>query len=495
MSWSLSAQECAAAIEGRLEVIGGGGLTDLPLEGVGTDTRTDLSAKVFVALVGDSHDAHHFLLNAVEQKARALIVRRELTAEERAAIEIRAAQSGMGLAVIKVENTLTALQELSRHWRRKCRALFFGITGTNGKTSTKEFAAALIGSKLKVQWSKGSFNNHWGVPLSLLSVDPSHDVAVIEMGMNHLGELKLLSRLVEADVVVCTMVGRGHLEGVGSIDGVAKAKAEIYEFAPPLATFIFNLDNEYTLAMRDRFLQGEAGATRRSLSFSQNAGDVSLRVKSQTAQMLQVAGTIRGVDGEAAVPVFGAHNVTNLMAAAALALAAGLTPKEVWAGLPLCRSAWGRNQWVELSSGANCLFDGYNANPESMTAALENSRTLEVSGRRIAILAEMRELGEHASSCHEEIGRRAASCGFSEIWFFGPSAEHFRRGFSQASSGTSALETSESLDSKRIEILDQKYHRTLKPGDFVLIKGSRGMSLEKALAALGPKNFDTKKNG
>ena len=136
MSWALSAQECAAAIEGRLEVIGGGGLSDLPFEGVGTDTRVDLSGKAFVALVGDTHDAHQFLLKAISAKARALIIHRDLLPEERTALELRAIESGMGVAVIRVPDTLKALQELARHWRHKCRALFLGITGTNGKTST-----------------------------------------------------------------------------------------------------------------------------------------------------------------------------------------------------------------------------------------------------------------------------------------------------------------------------------------------------------------------
>lgn len=496
MSWALSAQECAAAIEGRLEVIGGGGLSDLPLEGVGTDTRVDLSGKAFVALVGDTHDAHQFLLKAISAKARALIIHRDLLPEERTALELRAIESGMGVAVIRVPDTLKALQELARHWRHKCRALFLGITGTNGKTSTKEFAAALIGSKLKVQWSKGSFNNHWGVPLSLLSVDPTHDVAVIEMGMNHLGELKALSRLVDADVVVCTMVGRGHLEGVGSVDGVAKAKAEIYEYAPQQATFIFNLDNEHTAKMRERFLSGEANSKRRSLTFSENSGvdlgaDVVLKVVSMTSEHLTVRGTIRGVAGEVAIPVFGAQNVTNLMAAAALALTTGLTPKEIWEAFPLCRSAWGRNQWVDLESGARCLFDGYNANPESMRAALDNYRVLKVDGAKHAILGEMRELGDHTVSAHEEIGQLAAQVGFQSVLFFGPSADAFEKGF--RSSTTSAtrvsFDSAKEFDVSRV----QKLSGYLRKGDSVLIKGSRGMSLEKALKALAPKNFEEKK--
>lgn len=480
--WSLSAQEAAAAVDGKLELIGGGGLSDTLFNGVGTDTRVDLGGKLFVALLGDNHDAHNYLKEALAKGASGLLVHRLLTDEERSVCADRAQSSGMAIAVITSKDTLIGLQSLSRHWRHKCRALILGITGTNGKTSTKEFTAALLASRLKVQWSKGSFNNHWGVPLSLLSIEPDHDVAVIEMGMNHPGELKTLSKLVDANAVVCTMVGRGHLEGVGSIEGVAKAKSEIYEFAPANATFIFNLDNVFTAKMMADF----ADERRRKITFGESSGDVSLRVSAMTAETLTVDGQIRGVEGRAVIPVFGQQNVTNLMAASALALTAGLSPKEIWAALPQCRSAWGRNQWVNLKSGARALFDGYNANPESMRAALENTKLLKASelrGRTIAILGEMRELGEHATREHEELGRAAAAVEFSQVYFFGPSHAAFAKGF-----GAGKLAAFAGYDTSAMTKLASE----LKSGDYVLIKGSRGMSLETALKALAPLDFGSK---
>ena len=497
-NWSLSVQEAAAAMEGKLEFIGSGGLQDLVFGGVGTDSRTDLTGQLFFALVGDVHDAHAHLVQAVEKGATGLVVHRDLSQAERERVEAFVKAKGFPVAIVHVADTLKGLQELSRHWRRKSTAMILGITGTNGKTTTKEFTAAIIGSRLRVQYSKGSFNNHWGVPISLLSIAPEHEVAVIEMGMNHLVELKSLSRLVEADAVVCTMVGRGHLEGVGSVEGVAEAKAEIYEFAPPRATFVFNLDNEHTKKMRDKY----AVEGRRRLSFSVDTEaqgvDVALKVVSMTPDSIEVEGAIKGVSGRVIVPVFGAQNVTNLMAASCLALAAGLSPQEIWAALPLCRSAWGRNQWVQLKSGARALFDGYNANPESMTAALENARLLKGSfkGRKIAVLGEMRELGEHAAALHEEIGVLTAQAGFDEAIFIGPSHEFFARGLrtdAEAAGGGGellrSLRTSASFD----EALAKDLASRLKPSDFVLIKGSRGMSLENFLKALDPLDFSAKK--
>lgn len=514
--WVLSAQEAAAAVDGKLELVGAVGLSDTAFKGVGTDTRVDLSGLLFVALVGDAHDAHAYLGSAIEKNASGLMIHRALTALEMEKCQAHAASTGMPIAIILVEDTLVALQKLSKHWRHKCRAMILGITGTNGKTSTKEFVAALLASRFNVQFSKGSFNNHWGVPISLLSIQPSHDIAVIEMGMNHAGELKTLSKVVDADAVVCTMVGRGHLEGVGSIEGAAAAKSEIYEFAPKNATFIFNLDNEHTNRMMSRF----AVEGRRTLTFGERAGDVSLRVKSMTSQMLTVDGEIKGVFGSAEIPVFGKHNITNLMTAASLALAAGMSPQEIWKALPECRSAWGRNQWVQLKSGARVLFDGYNANPESMQAALENSQLLlasgadsssagdgvagrEFAGRGVAILGEMRELGSFAPALHEELGRHLRDVGFGEVIFTGPSFESVRKGFELSGAVgktpgkvSPLLKDAATSKAQFLPAYDAKVAADLRGrlgrGDYVLIKGSRGMSLEVFLEALEPLDFKKK---
>ncbi|MDX9731239.1 MAG: UDP-N-acetylmuramoyl-tripeptide--D-alanyl-D-alanine ligase [Bdellovibrionales bacterium] len=490
--WNLSAQEAAAAVDGKLQLIGGGGLTDAAFHGVATDTRLKMEGMLFVALVGESHDAHAYVRKAVEQGASGLMIHRELTLEEKSEIEALVGQRGFPVAVISAGNTLTALQVLARHWRHKCRAMILGITGTNGKTSTKEFAATILSTRFNVQYSKGSFNNHWGVPFSLLSISQDHDVAVIEMGMNHPGELKDLSKIVEADAVVCTMVGRGHLEGVGSIEGAAAAKSEIYEYAPSKATFIFNLDNPYTSQMMAKFTD----EGRRTITFAESAGDISLRVKAMTMEALTVEGSIKGIEGSVEIPVFGRHNVTNLMAAACLALVAGMSPQEIWKALPLCRSAWGRNQWIELASRARCLFDGYNANPESMGAALENARLLvesgSIRGRAIAVLGEMRELGSHAENLHEELGSKAASVGFDEVVFIGASHAAFARGFGATKTKLSVLPKFDASE-KAEQALVENLRKGLSGDDFILIKGSRGVKLETLLAGLSPVGSDLKK--
>lgn len=474
--WKMSLEELVAGTEGKVV-----SQLQRSYSGVGTDTRADLTGKIFFALKGDSFDAHDFLSKATG--AAALVVHRLPDGAERAALE-------KAVTIIHVDDTLKALQLLANFWRHKMKATVLGITGTNGKTTTKEFTAGILVTKFKVQYSKGSFNNHWGVPISLLSIRPDDDVAVIEMGMNHPGELKLLNEIAEPDAVVCTMVGRGHLEGVGSIEGAAKAKSEIYKYAPKEATFIFNRENQYTHQMLEEY--GEQKPTEKVLTFAPKGDwpitDVALDVDSATADSLHVTGEIQGQGGATTVPVFGKHNVTNLMAAACFGLFCGMTPDEVWKALPKIKMAWGRNQWVDLASGAKALFDAYNANPESMRAAVENFSNLKATGRKIAILGEMRELGDHAPTLHRELGRAVGAAKFDEVCFFGPSKAEFAAGLKEGGFSKNPMVSDsyeQNLALKAFPVLDDR--------DLVLIKGSRGMQLEKALADLKPLNFDGKK--
>ncbi len=480
--WKMTLEELVAGSEGKVV-----SQLERSFTGVGTDTRSDLGGKIFVALKGDNFDAHEFLPQAVAAGATALLVHR---------IPENARDLVGKVTIVQVADSLKGFQLLGNFWRHKMRARIVGITGTNGKTTTKEFAAVLVGSKYRVQYNKGSLNNHWGVPMALLSIDSSHEVAIVEMGMNHLGELADLNAIAEPDVVVCTMVGRGHLEGLGTIEGVAKAKSEIYEYAPKKAMRIFNLENEYTRKMFQEMSPKLASAqvmtfASAGLSPGETAWprlDAAFEIVEVLPEALKIRGEIQGVKGETTIPVFGKQNANNLMVASCCALACGLTPAEVWAALPLCKTAWGRNQWVPLQSGAKVLFDGYNANPESMKAALENFASLKPPGRKIAVLGEMLELGAHAEKEHREMGEKAAHAGFDAISFFGPHAKDFEVGLRNAGFQKTLFISNtyeQSLAPKTVPVLDGN--------DIVLIKGSRGMKLEKVLADLKPVAFEEKK--
>lgn len=445
---------------------------------IGTDTRQNLTGHLFIALKGEAFDAHQFLLQAVDQGAAGVLIH-DLSEDQKAILN--------KTTIIKVEDTLRALQDISSWVRYQYPGKVLALTGSNGKTSTKEFTAQIMSPFLNVHWSRGSFNNHWGVPFSLLELEKEHDVAVIEMGMNHAGEIRRLVEIADPDVVVCTMVGRAHIEFFGSQEKIAEAKEEIYKDSRVDSVAIFNLDNEFTRQMWER--EKHRNPSRPRITFSENeSADVQLKLKEINFEGLRLEGIIRGVSGEVFVPVFGKQNITNLLSAACLALAAELTPEQIWEGLKNCRSHWGRNQKVNLASGALALFDAYNANPDSMEALLENVKDIQAP-RKIGVFAQMRELGNMSEHFHEVIGEKAGQSGFAKIFFYGDDFEAFQKGILK-----SGFQGEAYTQKDFTEDLANKLSSDLKPKDFVVFKASRGPKLERMLLPCEPVDFSLNKN-
>lgn len=442
-------------------------------QGVGTDTRASLNGKIFFALKGPTFDAHDFLSQAVIAGARALVVD-----------QAGAAVAG-DVTVIEVHDTLKALQDLAKFWREKQNFKVVGISGSNGKSTTKEFAFTLIKDFIPCYASHGSFNNHVGVPLSLLAAGPETQIVLQEMGMNHSGELTALSEIARPDVVAVTMVGQSHIGELGSQQAIALAKEELYDSSPQ-ATQIFNIDNAFTIEMYERARKrSQAGKLITFSSFRE--ADVSLRVHRMTLTDMEVAGTIGGTTGQTVIPVVGRQNVVNLMAASSIALAVGVKPQLIWQSLKNCRTIWGRNQLVRLKSGGTVLFDGYNANPESMAALLRNLLEIDGKGKKIAVLGEMLELGHLAPTLHEELGRLAAATDLDVVWFMGPHAADFERGLKLGN-----FKKSSYLSEGYEHSLALKIASMLDPDGIAVIKGSRGMKLERVLNAWNPLDFANK---
>lgn len=446
--------------------------------GIGTDTRVDLSKQIFVALKGDQYDAHKFLAAAVEKGAAALLV------HEKPAPELLGK-----VTVVLVDDTLKALQKLANFERKKSKSLIVGITGSNGKTTSKEFTAALVATKRKVHYSKGSFNNHWGVPLTLLAEPAGSEVSIVEMGMNHAGELTELCHIAEPDVVVCSTVGQAHVEFFGTVEKIAEAKEEIYKASPANAIRIFNLDNPYTRKMHEHSIKTQK--SKRVITFSSHheSSDVSLRIDELSMSHLKISGTIAGEKGQATVAVFGSQNLTNLMVAASIGLAVGMSAKEIWQGLPACKTNWGRNQLVHTRKGAEILFDGYNANPDSMRALLENVSMIKNSGKKVGVFGEMLELGSHSAELHQALGEKVGLAGFDVVWFYGPDADAFMHGI-QVSGFKKNIMISKSYE----ESLASQIASVLDKDDIALVKGSRGMKLERFVIACDPVDFSLNKN-
>lgn len=472
MGCEFTLKEVSEATKGRIL-----STVDKTFFDVGTDTRANLSGQIFIALKGDAHDAHDYVVKAVTAGAKCLIVHRETP-------ELTLLKDKVSIVV--VNDTLKALQDLAHYWRKKIKAKVVGITGSNGKTSTKEFAATILGRQFKVCASKGSFNNHWGVPLTLLQATKFDDVVLVEMGMNHAGELTTLSQIAEPDIVVVTTVGRAHIGGFGTEDAIAKAKQEIY-LANPNALQIFNYDNGHTLKMFEETSKKLGPDCCRAFSSFAAGAEVGLRATVMTIDSLQIVGHIGGIKGEARVPVFGRHNVVNLMAAATIAFTFGMEPEQIWASLPYCQTVWGRNQLVKLSNGTQVLFDGYNANPDSMTMLMKNLFEIHCEGKKVAVLGEMLELGDDADKLHRELGELIGNTDVEMIWFYGPHGKSFEEGL-RASSESKSLIVTKDFDAETAK----RMHEVLEEKDLVVIKGSRGMKLERVMQTWNPQ-FSTKK--
>jgi UDP-N-acetylmuramoyl-tripeptide--D-alanyl-D-alanine ligase len=456
-NWTCTILELHKAVGGQL-------LSQSPIafSRVSTDTRSDLKGRLYIPLKGEKFDAHDFVPKAVEAGAAAVLV--HAWKEEWKPLLAKA-------AFIQVPDTLKALQAFANHWRKQHKFKVFAITGSNGKTSTKEFTYALLKDHFKTHASKGSFNNHWGVPLSILEASPEHTHLVLEMGMNHAGEIWRLCLIAEPDICAVTNVGRAHIGELGSQEAVAQAKEEIY-VACPKAVHVFNIDNEWTMRMHAR-------SHSKKLTFSafRPEADVNLRAQRMDWNGLDLIGSIGGEAGNAFVPILGRHNVANLMTASCLALAAGLKPSQIWKGLKGIQSvAWGRNQVVPLTNGARVLFDAYNANPDSVQALLKNLYEMDMSGSKFLVLGDMRELGSFSEQAHEEAGERAAAVNFSGVWYIGQYAKSFWKGYEKVRKADTAL-SSEKVDAA----VAQKLLGLTKEGDLVAIKGSRGMELENVL--------------
>jgi UDP-N-acetylmuramoyl-tripeptide--D-alanyl-D-alanine ligase len=448
---------------------------DAVWSGVGTDSRAALRGQLFVALRGANFDAHDFLDQAVAQGAGGLLI-------DRAPLR----PLPTSLTLIKVADTLLALQALARFWRHKMPARIVALTGSNGKTTTKEFLAHILGQRYRVHFSPGSYNNHWGVPISLLGLRSDHDIAVVEMGMNHRHEIEKLCSIAEPDVVGVTMVGRAHIGELGSQANIALAKREIYDFSPR-ARRVFNLDNEWTLAMFDGEKKTRPAERVWTFATFREDADVQMRISRMSFRDIQVEGRIDGVSGQASIPVYGRHNLTNVMAAAALALACGMDASDIWRSLSGLKGSWGRNQLVQLNDGSELVFDGYNANPDSVTALLKNFFETDVAGKKVVILGEMLELGTERAASHREIGEMVGRSMFDVVWFLGPSCADFAAGV-ESTQFSKKLFVSEGYEEK----VARQIAAMLKPGDVTVVKGSRGAKLEQVVLALNPKNFQPK---
>jgi UDP-N-acetylmuramoyl-tripeptide--D-alanyl-D-alanine ligase len=459
------------------ELLAGG--QDERLEAVSTDTRTLQPDDYFLALKGDRFDGHAFVPAAFTRGAAGAIV------ERGAGRQLLAGGMMHGEAIrptlLGVDDTLLALQQLAAAHRRRFALPVIGVTGSNGKTTTKEMAASILSRRYPVHKTGGNLNSQIGLPMVLLGLTSVHKAAVLELGISRPGELTRLCELAGPTIGIITNIGPAHLESLGGLDGVRTAKAELLAGLPMEGVALLNRD-EASFDWLSRRCRCRVVSFGESLEADVRGRILEIQRGDPPRQRILVQWA--GGRAEARLPMIGAHFAVNAAAAAAAALAVGIGPEEITAGLEAVQLPAMRSEVKPLPGGALLLLDAYNANPLSVRRALDTAAQLAGSGSVIAILGDMLELGPEAVRWHEEAGRYAASLPVGRLVTVGPLADRIADGAEAAGLATGAIERCADVKSAAGLLERWLGSGDIRAGDIVLVKGSRGMRMERVLDGL-----------
>ena len=420
---------------------------DIPIEGISIDSRTVKKGDLFVAIRGEHFDGHNFVEVAAAAGAAAVMVCETISTS---------------LAQVRVSDTLQALARLAAQWRRHLGITVLALTGSNGKTTTKEIIAGILSRCRSVVATPGNFNNHIGVPLTLLSMRAQHDIAVVEMGANHHGEIRDLCNIANPDIALLLNAAAAHIGGFGSLDGVAEAKGEIFESLAASGTAILNKDDAYYDYWRQLIKK------QRIIEFGLSA-ESDFYMLSNEGQIAELS--LAGRQRTCRLQLLGLHNISNALAAAAASYAVGASIDDIVAGIESISPLAGRLAVRRGINGLHLIDDSYNANPNSLAAAL---RVLEQApGEHWLALGTMAELGDRSTVLHERAGIQAKSMNVHRLFTVGDDAGIAARSFGDGS---------ESFDS--VDNLIPYIKEQLKPGVSLLVKGSRAANMDRLVSAL-----------
>lgn len=444
------------ATQGRLVSGGGAG----SLSGVSTDTRNISRGQVFFALRGENYDGHKFVEEAFQKGASAAVV------------EEVPENIGEGAVLVEVGSTLSALGDLAMNWRSSLSGIeLAAITGSNGKTTTKEMTWSIVSQNYRTLKNTGNFNNLIGLPLTLLELNDSYEMAVVELGMNEFGEIRRLSQIARPNVGAITNIGRAHLEKLGGIEGVAKAKGEIVEGFDKNSVFIVNADDERVQRIADQ-------ADCRKITYgvkSKGSFITGDSIEEKHFSGIKFYMSIAGEGFPVTLHTIGMHNVMNALCAAGIAYGLGCMADEIREGLEKFRPVHQRLEVSDAPQGFKVINDAYNANPDSMRRAIDELMRLKGKGRAVAVVGDMLELGEAAESEHREIGEYLSSSGVDYVITYGNFGAAVLDSLSNGTEGVYAA-THEEAASALTSYAGK--------GDLVLIKGSRGMRMEEVIKKL-----------
>ncbi len=436
-------------------------------DGISTDSRSVGPGKLFIALHGEKFDGHNFITKAVEAGAAAII------ADTRWAVANPIMVSSLILPRLIVEDTVRALGQLANLYRRKFRIPIVVVGGSNGKTTTKDMIAAVLRTKFRVMSTEGNLNNHIGVPQTLMGLERQHQIGVVEIGTNHFGEIAHLCSVAEPTHVLITNIGREHLEFFGSVDGVAKAEGEAFEWIRKnrrlKAVGFVNQD--------DKRIKKQAKGLRKSVTYGFDKGPATVKgkvlsVNDNACAVLEVKP--KGKKAfciQLAIP--GRQNAANALAATSVGLTFKVPARKIAEALSSFTSASKRMQVLKLNE-LTVLNDTYNSNPDSALAALRVLEEVKTTGKKIVVLADMLELGKNGADEHRRIGQAVAQSGAKHLLTYGPLSQNTHDGSSVVFK----------VHFEQKSALCEHLAELITPRDVVLVKGSRGMKMEEVVAFL-----------
>lgn len=428
---------------------------DLVIKGVSTDTRTIAKGELYIPLIGEFFDGRIFIKESEEKGASAFLIDKDFKLNK-----------DVKIPYIRVENTKKALQDLAKAYRDELDLKVIAITGSNGKTTTKDLLYTVLKERFTCQKTMGNLNNEIGVPKTILSLREDTKLAIIELGTDNFGDIKLTSQIVRPDVSMITNIGDSHLEKLKSKEGILKAKLEILEGMDDDGTFIYNIDDE---TIKNNI--GKYDIRQKVISFGQDENaDLSFKILNTSPNKLSFE-----IAGEAyTLPLIGIHNIYNASLTVLVARLFGLSPNEIRKGLKNAKTSQNRSELIE-ADGFDILDDAYKSNPQSLLAGLETSYMLEGYTRKIICLSDMLELGEDEEKLHYDTGLKIDSKKIDYALFFGPLSKHMYEG---------ALEN---FPANRIfyfeskDGLIEKLKSLIVGSSLVFVKGSHGMHMEEII--------------
>jgi UDP-N-acetylmuramoyl-tripeptide--D-alanyl-D-alanine ligase len=438
---------------------------DEAIRGVTIDSRTVRKGNLFVAIPGERFDGHRFVREAAEKGAEAVLVARD----KQHTLDQEALKK---TGVVSVEDTKRALREMASWYRQKFHIKTIAVTGTNGKTTTKDMIAEVLSSRFRVLKSPKSYNNLIGVPLTLFGLNPRHQALVMELGMSSPGEIGALTQVIRPEVGVITNIGPAHLESMGSVERIAQAKLELADNMPSPKTLVLNADDRF---LADRIRQKKKGETVISFGIEEGADFRADAIELNGDGYISFT-VNRNVDMK--LGLLGTHNVYNALAAFAVGSLLELGPQQIKQRLERYLPSELRMELVQVK-GIRVINDSYNANPVSMEKALQTLKDMSATGRKIAVLADMLELGEKAEDLHLKVGRKVARLGLDGLVAVGELAGCIAQGAKDEGMSPGKVRTFGDNQKASFYLLEN-----LRDGDLVLVKGSRKMETEEVVSAL-----------